>query len=197
MKKSILLIIMIGVIFLPSVRVTAEDYYESVDLPSDHYYLIKLSTTQDTYFNYSIMIKLIADNPYMDFLMFNQSQYNIYKSDFISGVNSETWNPVLQILNKAGAIGGSYLYVNDPLYIVVEHANFTTGGAPAGDMMKLTVELEYLEVVTIEDGVIIPEIPSTTSNGVVDNPGFEVIGIFLAFATLLVASVVYRHRRNK
>ncbi|MFX1533188.1 MAG: LVIVD repeat-containing protein [Promethearchaeota archaeon] len=39
----------------------------------------------------------------------------------------------------------------------------------------------------------------TTSNGgsPVDNPGFELIGILLAFVTLLVVSVVYRRRRNK
>ncbi|MFX1254389.1 MAG: LVIVD repeat-containing protein [Promethearchaeota archaeon] len=105
-----------------------------------------------------------------------------------------------------GQNGLEVIDITDPAN-PTEAGQFDNGGGARGVFLSgsyifVADGTDGMEILSWEETTSIstPTSSPSTSNGgssVVDNPGFELISIFLAFATLLVVSVVYRRRRIK
>ena len=160
MKRSYILFLIISLLLIyngPILVRGQEEFSENISLPINHFYVLNISTTEETAtYDLEIWTKLLSNRT--DILIFNKSHYEIYHSDFMNELtNSGTWEASGQYLNISGVmLSGRVVTDDDPTFVIVENTNFTTNGAIAGSYVKFDIEITHTDL-TIEEGKIFPE----------------------------------------
>ncbi len=162
-----------------------EEFSETISLPINHFYVLNISTTEETAtYDLEIWPKFFSNRT--DMLIFNESHYEIYHSDFMNELtNSGTWEASSQYLNLSGVmLRGRVVTEDDPTFVIVENANFITNGAIAGSYVKFDIEVTNTDL-TIEEGKIFPEEEDQDDGNAASTPFMSISLILLTLVIII------------
>ena len=169
MKKSLIGVFLIFLmIFVSNGASASGSVSRSLNLSSNQIYVVTFdgSTGQHYTFNYTVT----SGGP-VDFIMFNESNYNLYINGFITKSNASfNYFGEMTAINSTQAFLNFTLTKSQIYFLVVENANYFSGGANTVGAVKVLISIQ-----------------TTTST-----PGFEFYSIGML---LVVSSVVLLFRK--
>lgn len=192
MKNTLLVFILVLLVSFSSINtqaISSDYFYESLTLPRDSFYMIKLEAEADT--SYNLTIDVQSSNSQLDFLFLTESEFSNYNSSFTTG-------KTIDISSAFDFLGVDYLLLQnwsiadgESVFLVVENANYTLSttlddAAICTSDIEFSINISYSDIYLGIETINLRREGSDGSNNGENGDGFAVTSLIVLIPLFMV-----------